>query len=92
MIRTHRVANPYEQSKYAATLDALPTTRFASAFEVNCSIGMLTRLLAIRCARLLAADVAEAALAQARRVAPALSMSRWNDCRCQMTGRTGALI
>ena len=35
--------SPYEQAKYAATLEALATTRFASAFEVGCSIGVLTR-------------------------------------------------
>ncbi len=58
--------SPYEQAKYAATLEALPTTRFASAFEVGCSIGVLTRLLASRCVRVLAVDVAEVALAQAR--------------------------
>ena len=56
----------YESEKYAATLDALPATRFANAFEVGCSIGVLTRLLATRCDALLAADVAEAALSQAR--------------------------
>jgi SAM-dependent methyltransferase len=56
----------YERQKYAATLDALPAVRFASAFEVGCSIGVLTRLLAPRCDALLAVDVAEAALSQAR--------------------------
>ncbi len=59
--------SPYEQAKYAATLQALATERFDSALEVGCSIGVLTRLLAGRCARVLAVDVAEAALAQARR-------------------------
>ena len=58
--------SPYEQSKYAATLQALSGARFANAFEVGCSIGVLTRLLASCCSRLLAVDVAEAALAQAR--------------------------
>ena len=57
----------YEQSKYAATLQALAGARFANAFEVGCSIGVLTRLLANCCSRLLAVDVAETALAQARR-------------------------
>jgi cyclopropane fatty-acyl-phospholipid synthase-like methyltransferase len=59
--------SPYEEAKYSATLQALATARFASAFEVGCSIGVLTQLLANRCDRLLAVDVAEAALAQARR-------------------------
>jgi len=60
------VSSPYEQAKYAATLHALPLPRFAHAFEVGCSIGVLTRRLAERCDRLLAVDVAEQALAQAR--------------------------
>ena len=56
----------YEREKYAATLAALPPGRFASGFEVGCSIGVLTRMLAPRCDTLLAADVSEAALAAAR--------------------------
>jgi cyclopropane fatty-acyl-phospholipid synthase-like methyltransferase len=60
-------SSPYEEAKYAATLEALGTEQFANAFEIGCSIGVLTRLLAKRCTRLLAVDVAEAALAQARR-------------------------
>ena len=56
----------YERDKYAATLAALPNRRFARGFEVGCSIGVLTRQLAARCDALLAVDVAEAALAQAR--------------------------
>ncbi len=58
--------SPYEAAKYTATLAALPHDRYASAFEVGCSIGILTERLAARCDRLLAVDVAEAALAQAR--------------------------
>lgn len=56
----------YEASKYAATLDALPGERYRSAFEVGCSIGVLTERLAARCERLLSVDVAERALQQAR--------------------------
>ena len=56
----------YEREKYAATIAALPRRRFASGFEIGCSIGVLTRRLAAHCDRLLAVDVAEAALAQAR--------------------------
>ncbi len=58
--------SPYEAAKYAATLAALPRARYASAFEAGCSIGVLTERLAARCDRLLAVDVAEAALALAR--------------------------
>ena len=58
--------SPYEAAKYDATLAALPRARYRSALEVGCSIGVLTRRLAARCERLLAVDVTEAALAQAR--------------------------
>lgn len=58
--------SPYERDKYAATLAALARPRYASALEVGCSIGVLTRELATRCDALLSIDIAEAALAQAR--------------------------
>lgn len=58
--------SPYEAAKYAATLDALPRGRYARAFEVGCANGALTERLARRCGRVLAVDVAEAALARAR--------------------------
>jgi cyclopropane fatty-acyl-phospholipid synthase-like methyltransferase len=57
----------YEQAKYDATIAALPARRFQRALEVGCSIGVLTRRLAERCDSLLSIDVAEGALAQARR-------------------------
>jgi len=56
----------YERDKYAATLAALPRRRYARAFEVGCSIGVLTQRLAERCDAILAVDVADAALQQAR--------------------------
>jgi cyclopropane fatty-acyl-phospholipid synthase-like methyltransferase len=56
----------YEREKYDATLTALPP-HIGSAFEIGCSIGVLTRGLAERCNTLFAVDVAEAALAAARR-------------------------
>ena len=55
----------YERDKYAVTLKALPKQRYASALEVGCSIGILTRELASRCDRLLALDAAQAAIDQA---------------------------
>lgn len=58
--------SPYEAAKYAATLAALPRSRYANALELGCSIGVLTRELAPRCERLLATDVSEVALAHAR--------------------------
>lgn len=59
-------SSAYERAKYAATLAALPAPSVGTAFEIGCSIGVLTRQLAQRCASLLAVDVAEAALAEAR--------------------------
>jgi SAM-dependent methyltransferase len=59
-------SSDYERAKYDATMAALPTQEVSAAFEVGCSIGVLTRRLAERCASLLAIDVADAALAQAR--------------------------
>jgi SAM-dependent methyltransferase len=60
------VGDSYEQGKYDATMEALGDRRFAAAFEVGCSIGVLTRRLAARCDVVVAVDVAAAALAQAR--------------------------
>jgi SAM-dependent methyltransferase len=56
----------YEARKYAATLDALPRPCYHHALELGCSIGVFTAQLAPRCNRLLAVDVAQKALAQAR--------------------------
>lgn len=60
-------SSDYERAKYAATLAALPRHRYRNAFEVGCSIGVLTAALAGRCDRLLAVDIADAPLAAARR-------------------------
>jgi SAM-dependent methyltransferase len=60
-------ASPYERAKYTLTLNSMPKPRSQSALEVGCSIGVLTRLLALRCGSLLAVDAAHAPLAQARR-------------------------
>jgi SAM-dependent methyltransferase len=59
-------SSPYEAAKYRATLAALPRARYGAAFEVGCSIGVLTAQLAPRCAQLLAIDVNDCALDQAR--------------------------
>ena len=58
--------SPYEAEKYAASLAILSNPRYHKALEVGCSIGVFTHLLAQRCDDLLAVDVAERALAQAR--------------------------
>ncbi len=56
----------YERRKYAATLAALSKQRYRSAFEIGCSIGVLTQQLADRCDQLLAVDASELPLAKAR--------------------------
>ena len=52
----------YERRKYAISLAMLPRERYRRGFEPGCSIGVLTRQLAGRCDRLLACDVAAAAV------------------------------
>ncbi|WP_151085801.1 class I SAM-dependent DNA methyltransferase [Hymenobacter baengnokdamensis] len=59
-------SSPYERAKYTDTLAALNRPRYERAFEIGCSIGVLTAQLAERCGELLSVDVSEAALAQAR--------------------------
>ncbi len=54
----------YEREKYLASLAALPLERYRRAFEIGGSIGVLTRMLADRCDRLLSIDVSS--LAQGR--------------------------
>ncbi len=56
----------YERDKYAATLAALPKVYYKNAFEIGCSIGVLTRQLAQRCERLLAVDGSVLALQKAQ--------------------------
>jgi cyclopropane fatty-acyl-phospholipid synthase-like methyltransferase len=65
----------YEQEKYAASLAALPPRRFSTALEVGCSIGIFTRQLSARCDHLLALDVSDSALAQARRTCAGLPVT-----------------
>lgn len=56
----------YEAEKYRTTVDALGARRFRHAFEIGCSIGVLTELLAQRTRRLLAVDASETPLVRAR--------------------------
>lgn len=56
----------YERQKYEATVSALPLTHYKEAFEIGCSIGVLTRQLADRCGKLLAVDASELPLKAAR--------------------------
>jgi SAM-dependent methyltransferase len=56
----------YERQKYSATLAALSRDRYMKAFEIGCSIGVLTGLLGERCDSLLSVDIVERALQEAR--------------------------
>src|SRR3984885_11335454 len=56
----------YEREKYLASLAALPSKRYRQAFEIGGSIGVLTRMLADRCSRLLSVDVSPIAQQRAR--------------------------
>jgi cyclopropane fatty-acyl-phospholipid synthase-like methyltransferase len=62
----HFRSSEYEQAKYQKTIEVLGPRRFRSVFEVGCSIGVLTRLLALRCDALLAVDIVEQPLKAAR--------------------------
>ncbi|WAC90388.1 SAM-dependent methyltransferase [Mycobacterium sp. Aquia_213] len=55
----------YEQRKYAITLALLPNLRYRHAFEPGCSIATLTAQLALRCDRVTAVDVVDAAVRSA---------------------------
>src|ERR1700761_6705416 len=59
-------ASHYEREKYLASLAALPLERYHRAFEIGGSIGVLTRMLASRCDRLLSIDVSPVAQGRAR--------------------------
>jgi SAM-dependent methyltransferase len=67
----------YEREKYDATLAALGGERFASAFEIGCSIGVLSARLARVCDALLAVDINARALAAARERCAALDNVRF---------------
>jgi cyclopropane fatty-acyl-phospholipid synthase-like methyltransferase len=55
----------YERNKYQTTLEAI-NSDYRSGLEIGCSIGVFTQTLAARCSRLLAVDISEKALEQAR--------------------------
>ncbi len=62
-------SSDYEREKYQSTVAALGRSRFASALEVGCSIGVLTAQLAPRCDQLLAIDASPTAIEAARQQA-----------------------
>ena len=50
-------------TKYAITMAMLPHPSYRHAFELGCSVGVLTEPLAARCDHVTSTDIAEAALA-----------------------------
>jgi hypothetical protein len=58
--------SPYEREKYLTSVAALPAERYRHGFEIGGSIGVLTRMLADRCERLLSIDVSAVAQRRAR--------------------------
>lgn len=59
-------SSEYEDRKFALTLASLPRRQYRSGFEPGCSFGVLTARLAMRCGRLLAADVVPEVVDRAR--------------------------
>ncbi len=74
-------SSAYEQRKYAVTVASLPRTRYRSAYEPGCSVGVLTELLAVRCDRLLCSDIIPAALAARRGPSPDRGPMSWFEER-----------
>ena len=62
----HFETSLYEREKYLASLAALPLERYRLAFEIGGSIGVLTRILADRCDRLLSIDLSSVAQGRAQ--------------------------
>jgi trans-aconitate methyltransferase len=56
----------HDQRKYAVTMASLPRERYQRGYEPGCSIGLLTAMLAPRCADLLAVDCVDSAVEQTR--------------------------
>ncbi|MCS0603517.1 nodulation S family protein [Streptomyces sp. LP11] len=62
----HLAERWYERRKYDLTVAALPQPRYRRAFEPGCSVGELTRRLAVRCDAVFACDRVGSAVATAR--------------------------
>jgi len=58
----------HDRRKYAVTVASLPREHYRSCYEPGASIGLLTRLLAPRCAEVLAVDSVDSAVEQAREI------------------------
>ncbi|MGW9020262.1 PIG-L family deacetylase [Leucobacter chromiiresistens] len=76
----------YESRKRALTVASLTRERFRSGLEIGCSVGHLSELLAERCDALLAVDISERAIAEARRTARAGVEFAVHDVRDDLPG------
>ena len=56
----------HDQRKYAVTMASLPREHYQRGYEPGCSVGLLTAMLAPRCADLLAVDCVDSAVEQTR--------------------------
>ncbi len=72
--------NWYEQRKRNLVTAILPRRRFRHAFEPGCGSGELTQALGSRCDRILAGDLAPAAVEIARERWERAAMARRIDC------------
>jgi SAM-dependent methyltransferase len=80
---------PYEAAKYDETIAALGGERAASALEVGCSIGVLTRRLASLCVCLTATELSPTALARARARCADLAQVEFRQAWSQTDGFDG---
>jgi len=76
----------FDQRKFAITIAALPRKRYRSVLEPACGVGELTRLLAARCDHLLAFDIVDEAVQEAR-----ASVSGWTNVRVERRSLFGEL-
>jgi predicted TPR repeat methyltransferase len=74
-------SSAYENQKYQVTMAALEGRRFTRAFEIGCSIGVITRRLAPSCEALLAVDIVDSALAAAQARCADMSHVRFGNVR-----------
>jgi SAM-dependent methyltransferase len=76
--------NPQEADRFRSAMELLDMVRengrFENAFEVGCSEGVFTAMLAPRCKSLLAVDISQVALcrAQQRCTGPGVRFEQWN--------------
>lgn len=59
-------SSPYEAAKYIASINSLDGRRYSRALEVGCANGVFTQMLGGWCDTLIAIDVSDNALGQAR--------------------------